>query len=165
MSETLEIVPGEEFACVVFSRFQANRDELPDAADLGNGFWVSSTPPFKLTDELAVDGTTSQGRANPSNLATQSEESRRFPGVAKALADLPNVTVIDGEIVLGRSRQAILRSASELRPRCAIYRALRLRSAHVAGQGHASLAAGRTSRTALTACEPATGHNPTLGNL
>jgi hypothetical protein len=50
-TQNFEIQTDEEFACVVLSGCQIGLHEIPDPANVGNGFWVSHRPPFKLDDE------------------------------------------------------------------------------------------------------------------
>jgi ATP-dependent DNA ligase len=117
--------------------------------------------------ELKLDGYRAIGRKSGRSAQlwsrNQKNFTRRFPAVAKALAEIPSDTIIDGEIVaLDENAKPSLDLLQGFRPGRGVDRALRLRSTHVARQGRPSLAARRTSRASSTNCGTATGRNPML---
>src|SRR6266478_5877505 len=88
--------------------------------------------------ELKLDGFRAIGRKSGRSAQlwsrNQKDFTRRFPDLAKGIAELPSDTVIDGEIVgPRRQRQALVQPAPGLRQRPGD-RAVRLRFARVAGK-------------------------------
>jgi len=94
--------------------------------------------------ELKLDGFRAIGRKSGRSAQlwsrNQKDFTRRFRHVTKAIADLPNDTIIDGEIVALDENSKPSQSPSGVR-RCPSNRVLCVRPAHAAGQGREALAA------------------------
>src|SRR5687767_5640799 len=113
------------------------------------------------TEELKLDGYraiafTANGKVH---LRSRNDKdfSTRYAAIAAALEQLPDETVIDGQVVAnGRLRAAVLQRAAELRRRCTGL-LLRLRCAHARGPRRDGGSIGDQARSAAGACADETG--------